>query len=150
MHIHTYLGFLICVVLSILTNGSIDSRSVVPIEPEEYILDFPTIDNPLNIEISPSIEKNYIIIIGDWGANGPGDTEGPNILIQKAVAQKLINFYRKQKEDGYHLLFVGTVGDNFYLYGQNCDFWESKWINIYGELATDYNWLALFGNHDWV
>merc|ERR1712176_1068666 len=51
-----------------------------------------------------------------------------------------------------NLLFIGTMGDNFYPAGQNCGYWNFAWNNKtkYDWLCTEYMWLAAFGNHDWA
>ena len=59
------------------------------------------------------------------------------------------SFYAKQKSDGYNLLFVGLLGDNFYMSGQNCSYWVDRWTDMYGDIAKDEKWLSLKGNHDW-
>jgi len=53
------------------------------------------------------------------------------------------------------LLFISALGDNFYWSGQsNCDQngggpWKSVWSDVYKELATDYYWFPVMGNHDY-
>jgi len=111
-------------------------------EPKKYILSFPTNDNPLNISVSADPSKNYIILLGDWGSPGKGS-------VQRKIAEKMVSFYNKQKEKGYNLLFVGLVGDNFYNSGQDCTMYIPRWIDMYGEIATNYTWLSVMGNHDW-
>lgn len=59
------------------------------------------------------------------------------------------SFYNKQKNDGMNLLFVATVGDNFYFGGNDCTMYDQYWKQVYGDIAKDYYWLAVFGNHDW-
>eukprot|EP00483_Globobulimina_turgida_P012351 UN12374 len=120
--------------------------AVVP-EPNPYILSFPTQDNPLKIAVNTtSPEKNYFLLLGDWGAN---DAATMDIKVQTIVANKMKTFYANQKAKGMNLLFVGALGDNFYYDGQNCDYWTNRWTNMYGELATNYPWLVVMGNHDW-
>jgi len=115
-------------------------------EPAKYILSFPTGSNPLNITVDPSPQKNYFIMLGDWGC-APQDKVG--LKVQTGVANKMKSFVRSQKAKGNNLLFVGTVGDNFYMAGQTCTYWKDRWTDKYGELATDYPWLVAKGNHDW-
>ena len=115
-------------------------------EPSKYILSYPEGDNYLNITVDPDPTKNYIILIGDWA---PDRTATNDVKIQIAVANKMQSFYKKQKETGMNLLFVATVGDNFYYGGNNCSMYKNRWYDIYGEIATDYYWLSVFGNHDW-
>eukprot|EP01084_Bolivina_argentea_P008008 14986_1 len=116
-------------------------------EPSEYILSFPRGPNPLNITVDPSPEKNYMIILGDWGCAGQ-DTVG--VKMQIGVANKMKSFIASQKSLGMNLLFIGTVGDNFYPAGQSCTDWQFAWNDKYGDLANDYIWLASKGNHDWA
>eukprot|EP01083_Nonionella_stella_P191058 707406_1 len=121
--------------------------SITPVpEPPNYILSFPKVDNPLNITVDPSPEKNYFILIGDWGC-AASDTEG--VQTQTGVAKKMQSFVKNQTAKGMNLLFVGTVGDNYYSTGQNCNDWARPWTNVYGFIAKDYPWLAVYGNHDW-
>eukprot|EP01083_Nonionella_stella_P237709 833649_1 len=54
-----------------------------------------------------------------------------------------------KKKAGMNLLFVGTVGDNFYCCGQNCSYWTKRWTDMYGDSITAVPWLSVFGNHDW-
>jgi hypothetical protein len=60
-----------------------------------------------------------------------------------------MSFYDTQKKNGYNLVMVVTVGDNFYYDGQDCSMYSKRWSKMYGEIATHYPWLAVFGNHDW-
>ena len=54
-------------------------------EPEKYILDFPTQDNPFGIKVNTTHpEKNYILLLGDWGA-APGGG-GADVKIQTVFA----------------------------------------------------------------
>eukprot|EP01084_Bolivina_argentea_P286814 492068_1 len=117
-------------------------------EPSKYILDFPTNDNPLGIQVNKTNpEKNYILLLGDWGA-APGGG-GADMKIQQAVANLMKSFYEKQKENGYNLLFVGLLGDNMYMSGLNCSYWTDRWTNMYGNITKEVKWLSLKGNHDW-
>ena len=120
------------------------SISAIP-EPSEYILSFPTQDNPLNISVISPVEKNYIMVIGDW-ASQLGDRT--DLALQAVIAQKMLSYYNESKANGYNLLMVITTGDNFYYRGQNCSTYDIQWKDIYGEIATK-PWLAVMGNHDW-
>ena len=123
-------------------------RCKVP-EPSKYILSFPTGDNYLNLSVDPDPSKNYIILIGDWAPDRSTSNSSQHVAIQDAVAAKMKSFYKKQKDDGFNLLFVATVGDNFYFGGNNCSMFQNRWTDIYGAVATDHYWLSVFGNHDW-
>eukprot|EP01084_Bolivina_argentea_P202082 345325_1 len=69
--------------------------------------------------------------------------------MQECIANQMINFVNSQTSKGMNLLFVGTVGDNFYESGQNCQYWKDRWTDMYGTVATDYYWFSVWGNHDW-
>jgi len=114
-------------------------------EPSKYILSYKAI-NPLNITVDSTIENNYFILLGDWGASS-GDKTG--VKLQTGVANMMKAFVKSQKSKGKNLLFVGVVGDNFYASGQTCKLWKYAWTDKYGEVASDYPWLAVWGNHDW-
>ena len=68
-------------------------------------------------------EMNYFLLIGDWGAH---DSSTSDVKVQTAVANKMKTYYESQKSKGMNLLFVGTVGDNFYYDGQNCDYYTKR------------------------
>ena len=115
-------------------------------EPSEYILDFPTWNNPLNITVARPYSKNYIMMIGDWGA---ASSESTYVKVQRQVAAKMNAYYNAQKAKGMNLLFVAAVGDNFYWTGQDCNTWAAEWTQMYGTDLTSVPWLAIKGNHDW-
>ena len=129
-------------------------------EPDEYVLSFNQIDNHLNISYSNNSEDNYIIIIGDWGATDVNFScsEFPYLahaaecdrLSQARVRDKIDAFVQNQTLHGKQLLFFIALGDNFYWQGQNGTKWESQWLDIYGEYATDYYWFGVLGNHDYL
>ena len=137
-------------VFTVLSSRALVSISSGYSEPSEYILSFPRGDNPLNISVVEPLSRNYIITIGDWGS---ASTAHDAIKVQKQVASLLQDFYTSQKSKGYNLLFIASVGDNFYWTGQNCvDEFEQHWSDIYGPDLTaneDVPWLAVYGNHDW-
>ena len=125
-------------------------------EPEEYILNFPRQDNPLNVEVVEPLSKNYIITLGDWGASTTHeDYDDDNVKIQQQVSKLLNDFYNSQNEKGFNLLFIITVGDNFYRTGvTDCSIdngakFKDSWKDVYGEALTSVPWLSVFGNHDW-
>eukprot|EP01084_Bolivina_argentea_P023594 44037_1 len=103
--------FCLCVYVRVFAFGAVP-------EPKKYILSYPTGDNYLNITINPDPSLNYIILIGDWAPDRSSNTT--HVQIQEVVANKMKSFYNKQKAAGYNLLFVATVGDNFYYGGTNC------------------------------
>ena len=120
----------------------------------QYILSFPTNDNPLNITVVKPIEKivcnafRFIIITditisgyyvyisilplirytNHWGLKEYDSKEDRQV--QKKVAEIMNSFYESQKAKGMNLLFVAAVGDNFYWTGQNCKEWDSYWVGI--------------------
>ena len=126
--------------------GGVLSYNQTGSEPSEYILDFPMTDNPLKIKVAKPYSKNYFMMIGDWGAPS---TEGTYKQVQKAVADKMVSYYKAQKAKGMNLLFVAAVGDNFYWNGQDCSTWKADWTAMYGDHLTAVPWLAIKGNHDW-
>lgn len=103
--------------------------------------------NPLRIKPWAQRSQNYFIIIGDWGkAGGPGSC-------QYAVAGKLQRFVKAQKQAGKHLLFIASVGDNFYWTGVTPKAWREDWEVPYGpnnvtSALYQVPWLAVYGNHD--
>ena len=129
-------------------------------EPDEYILSFNRRDNHLNISYSNNSEDNYIIIVGDWGATDINFScaEFPYLahaaecdrLSQARVRDKIDAFVQNQTLHGKQLLFFVALGDNFYWQGQSGTTWESQWLDIYGEYATDYYWFGVLGNHDYL
>eukprot|EP01084_Bolivina_argentea_P237539 399197_1 len=135
--------FFLCVFALLVVTSSLP-------EPSRYILSFPTDDNPLKIHVDPAPEKNYFIVIGDWGAYLESEQ---NRVIQERVAQIMKTFYESQKQKGMNLLGILAAGDNFYWYGlsKNGREMTQYWKDIYGETltSTDVNWLAVYGNHDW-
>eukprot|EP00913_Durusdinium_trenchii_P021859 g20539.t1 len=113
---------------------------------ERYVNQY-NASNPLKIKVQGLRSRNYFLIIGDWGkAGGPGSC-------QLAVAARLREYVTEQKAAGKHLLFIGSVGDNFYWTGATPEAWERSWSQPYG--ANDPNsplfrvpWLSVYGNHD--
>lgn len=55
---------------------------------------------------------------------------------------------RKTRNPNSKLLFIILVGDNFYWNGVSDNRFELTWKDIYEELATDYPWFVILGNHD--
>lgn len=113
-----------------------------------YKFNYNTNDNHLNINVKKDMD-NYFFVLGDWGA---GEETGC-ALAQIAVANKMIDYYNKHKSTK-NLLFILTLGDNFYWTGLNNDtnpitnMFNTRWANTYGPLCN-YKWLAGMGNHDW-
>lgn len=110
--------------------------------PSGYVFNYDKTDNHLGIKVDKT-KDNYFFILGDWGA-GPTGCE----TVQKAVADKMLDYYNNNK-DNKNLLFVLTVGDNFYWTGlDQGDMFKNTWSNIYKDLCY-YKWLSCMGNHDW-
>eukprot|EP00438_Fugacium_kawagutii_P003494 Skav218375 [mRNA] locus=scaffold2066:227567:228463:+ [translate_table: standard] len=56
---------------------------------------------------------------------------------------------RAEQNPNSKLLFIILVGDNFYWNGVSDNRFELTWKDVYGELATEYPWFAIMGNHDY-
>ncbi|CAE7945115.1 PAP3, partial [Symbiodinium sp. KB8] len=89
--------------------------------------------NPLGIQPNGQRSQNYFLMIGDWGRAG---SPGP---CQRAVAD--------------HLLFIASVGDNFYWSGVTPGAWQASWASLYGpndpgSPLYQVPWLSVLGNHD--
>ena len=117
---------------------------VVP-EPDEYILNFPTGDNPLDIKVQSPASSNYFLLLGDWGAEALENRD-----VQQAVGDKMNAYYQAQSRLGMSLLGVLALGDNFYYTGQTegCGEFVDHWSAVYGANLTDpsVQWLATMGN----
>jgi len=104
--------------------------------------------NPLGIAVDPVRSKNYFLILGDWGkAFGVG-------RCQRAVAEKMKSYVRKQRAAGRTILAVALVGDNFYWDGATPESWARQWEPAYGtndpsSPLYQVPWLAVAGNHDY-
>merc|ERR1712046_58414 len=103
--------------------------------------------NSLDIKPAPNREDNYFLIIGDWGKDG-----GPGSC-QNRVADLMKQYVQNQAALGKTLLFIASVGDNFYWSGQDGTKWSSQWGDVYGTADPnsplyDIPWLAVLGNHD--
>lgn len=104
-------------------------------------------NNPLAIRALRERSNYYFLVIGDWGhPGGPGPC-------QSKVADIMKSYIRKQQARGKELLFIASVGDNFYWTGVSPVSWDVQWSHPYG--ANDpasplykIPWLAVLGNHD--
>lgn len=105
-------------------------------------------DNPMGVKVDPKRSNNFFLILGDWGkATGVG-------ACQKAVADKMKAYVRKQRAAGKTMLLVGLVGDNFYWAGVSPEAWDKQWEPAYGtndpkSPLYQVPWLAVAGNHDY-
>ncbi|CAJ1447551.1 unnamed protein product [Effrenium voratum] len=103
--------------------------------------------NPLNITAARKRSDNYFLILGDWGKPGsPGSC-------QRQVAAKMRAYAQAQKLAGKKLLFIASVGDNFYWTGATPAAWDKVWAEPYGvhDQASPFfhvPWLSVYGNHD--
>jgi len=103
--------------------------------------------NPLGIQPNGQRSQNYFLIIGDWGR---ADSPGP---CQRAVADHLKAYVSRQQQQGKKLLFIASVGDNFYWSGVTPGAWQASWASLYGpndpgSPLYQVPWLSVLGNHD--
>jgi hypothetical protein len=107
-----------------------------------YVLNYPKGNNYLNIHVDPNPANNFFIVMGDWGGTAVGHKDA-----QYAVADML----KRYLDDNSHLnlLFLATLGDNFYYTGQNGKLWDIDWHKVYDPRLLAVPWLAVMGNHDW-
>ena len=94
------------------------------VEPNEYILSYPTGDNYLNISYdNETLSNNYFIVIGDWGASLTelydllSSERECNDASQAKVGARIQQYIKDQELQGKKLLFFVLVGDNFYYRG---------------------------------
>lgn len=87
------------------------------------------------------------MVLGDWGAVPSG--QGTIPAVQKKVAGMMVDYYNKAKAAGRNLLFVATVGDNFYWtrLKRGSSSFADVWQANYGPLPS-VPWLVAAGNHD--
>mmetsp|Transcript_30998 Transcript_30998/g.55507 ORF Transcript_30998/g.55507 Transcript_30998/m.55507 type:complete len:495 (-) Transcript_30998:118-1602(-) len=90
---------------------------------------------------------NYYLVIGDWGAFGGTR----NCRRQKEVARLMANYVRERREINEHstLLFVLSVGDNFYWTGATEQLFKQAWADVYDPEILEVPWFAVMGNHDY-
>ena len=119
----------------------VDGKCQIPVT--DYTLNYNKNDNYLKIIPDPIPDNNYFILLGDWGG-----TTNTKTIAQKKVAESMKTYYIEQKKAGKKLLFIATLGDNFYWTGQNNKTWETDWINIYGPDLVSVPWFSIMGNHD--
>ncbi|CAE7879986.1 PAP3, partial [Symbiodinium microadriaticum] len=103
--------------------------------------------NPLGIQPNGQRSQNYFLMIGDWGRAG---SPGP---CQRAVADHLKAYVSRQQQQGKKLLFIASVGDNFYWSGVTPGAWQASWASLYGpndpgSPLYQVPWLSVLGNHD--
>ena len=125
-------------------NTALCKAPPTPPSPSGYVFNYDKTDNHLGIKVDKT-KDNYFFILGDWGA-GTNQTGCNNA--QRAVAKKMLEYYNNNKNK--NLLFVLTVGDNFYWTGLEDDsnMFTTEWSEYYKDLCN-YKWLACMGNHDW-
>jgi len=136
------------------TGGRAPSASMPP-EAVPYYPHFDTTPDYLGIAHTAkgirgnpgSVSDNYYLVIGDWGGAEYG-CEGCGAR-QKQVAAKMHEFVQKKAQAGSKLLFVLSVGDNFYWYGAAEDKFKVQWEDIYSEELRAVPWFSVMGNHDY-
>lgn len=119
-------------------------KDIPPTPPvTNYTFNYDTTDNHLGIKVDQT-KDNYFMVLGDWGAG----TDTGCLLAQQAVAYRMLKYYNDNKATK-NLLFILTLGDNFYWTGMDRDaMLRLRWKDTYGDLCN-YKWLAGMGNHDW-
>lgn len=81
-------------------------------------------------------------LIGDWGDGSRG---------QMAVAASMTRQYRRLAQEGQHVRFVLSTGDNLYGFrhtGYSDEHWEEKFFVPYAEILKSIPFYAVPGNHD--
>lgn len=94
------------------------------------------------------LSDNYYLVIGDNGGCAGGCDGCCDWQKQVAARMKAYVDNRKNENTNSTLLFIILVGDNFYWNGVSAGRFEETWQDIYKELATDYPWFVIMGNHD--
>lgn len=103
--------------------------------------------NPLRIAPAARRSDNFFLVIGGWGeADGPGHC-------QRMVAEGMKVYVAEQRALGKTLLFVASVGGNFYWSGASPRSFEEQWAMPYGVWAPGtplfgVPWLSVLGKHD--
>jgi len=135
------------------TTGGVPPAS--PPEPVTYHPHFDTTPDYLGIAHTAKgirgnpgkVSDNYYLVIGDWGGARYGcDTCGAR---QRQVAAKMHEFVQNKAKFGGQLLFVLSVGDNFYWQGANASKFKAQWEDIYSEELRSVPWFSVMGNHDY-
>lgn len=127
------------------------------LEPMTYYPHFDTTPDYLNISAmvrgvngnDGTLSDNYYIVIGDWGGCSSGD---PGMCARQKAVAALADQYvqlRKQQNPRSTLLFVLSVGDNFYWMGANSDTMRAGWANVYSQDLLSVPWFSVMGNHDY-
>ena len=131
-----------------------------PIPPSnKYTMNYPSDIGISMVKVLQPASKNYIIVIGDWGAVNKGEWYEGMIDVQQKVAANMQNYVNKMNGNGYNLLFIATTGDNFYTTGlDGLNRLKNVWFYRYNlpltpdsfgrKSLTDYPWFPTMGNHD--
>lgn len=92
------------------------------------------------------LSDNYYLVIGDWGGCGFGCC----CELQKQVADKMLEYVvqRKTANPRSTLLFVLSLGDNFYWAGATEAHFNETWFQSYASELTEVPWFNVLGNHD--
>mmetsp|Transcript_25424 Transcript_25424/g.45121 ORF Transcript_25424/g.45121 Transcript_25424/m.45121 type:complete len:495 (-) Transcript_25424:80-1564(-) len=92
------------------------------------------------------ISDNYYLVIGDWGgASKYYET------MQRRVSDLMADYVRERKSKNPHstLLFVLSVGDNFYWTGCTEERVREGWAEAYAPELLAVPWFSVMGNHDY-
>jgi len=94
-----------------------------------------------------SASDNFYLVLGDWGGCGHGCCCG----MQEQVARKMHEYVaaRKRRNPRSTLLFVLSVGDNFYWHGCQENSFNETWLRVYSKELLDVPWFSVLGNHDY-
>lgn len=92
------------------------------------------------------LSDNYYLVIGDWGGCGFGCC----CRLQSQVADKMLQYVvdRKRANPRSTLLFVLSLGDNFYWAGATEAHFNQTWLSTYAPELLDVPWFNVLGNHD--
>lgn len=125
-----------------------------------YVNHFSTVDNAYAMPVSPKDGMNVIFVVGDFGSF---NLLNSSKCCQNKVAQRMLAKRALLESQGYNVLFVAALGDNFYWTGvcpekatpdygpcytqsSGLQQWQ-HWASTYGNL-TNLPWLGVMGNHD--
>ena len=126
----------------------------------KYTLNYNVQEMTNMVKVVKPSSKNYIIVIGDWGAVKQGEWYDGMVKVQKQVAANMQKYVSSMNQNGMNLLFIATTGDNFYTTGlDGPDRLKQVWYDRYNlpvtqdsfgrKSLTDYPWFPTMGNHDW-